>query len=125
MTSKFRSHFECDVAEDLNRRRVRWTYEDLTLLYSIPHIYTPDFVVTTDSGRVFVLEAKGYFKPEDRRKILVVKQEHPNMDLRLLFQRASVPIRKGSKTTYGTWADKHGIPWAEGVVPKEWLCPKP
>ena len=29
-------------------------------------------------------------------------------------------IYKGSKTTYGAWADRHGFKWAEGSIPEEW-----
>ena len=34
---------------------------------------------------------------------------------------AKTKIRKGSKTTYGDFCDKHGIIWAEKDLPKSWL----
>ena len=33
-------------------------------------------------------------------------------------------IRKGSKTTYGMFCDKHGILWAEKTIPESWLKEK-
>ena len=33
-------------------------------------------------------------------------------------------IRKGSPTTYGSYCDKHGIPWAEKTIPQEWFSEK-
>jgi hypothetical protein len=71
------------------------------------------------------IEAKGWFKSEDRTKLLSVKKSYPDLDLRLLFMKASTRISKTSKTTYSQWADKHGFPWAcwatGGGIPKEWL----
>ena len=33
-------------------------------------------------------------------------------------------IRKGSKTTYGSYCDKHGIQWAEKEIPRSWFSEK-
>ena len=30
-------------------------------------------------------------------------------------------IRKGSKTTYADFCEKHGIVWAEKEIPTDWL----
>jgi len=38
-----------------------------------------------------------------------------------VFQKANNKIRKGSKTTYGKWADDNGFKWADNTIPKEWL----
>ena len=50
-----------------------------------------------------------------------LKQQHPELDIRIVFQSANTKIRKGSKTTYGMFCDKHGIVWAEKNVPESWL----
>ena len=93
-------------------------YEGTKLPYSVPGLYTSDFRLPHG----VIVECKGYFPPMDRRKILRVIAENPGIDLRLLFQRASVKLsqRPGSKT-YGQWATFHGIPWAEGTIPPEWI----
>ena len=41
--------------------------------------------------------------------------------LNLDFSDANQKIKKGSKTTYGMWCDKHGIKWANKTIPAEWI----
>lgn len=94
-------------------------YEKLTVKYVTEQEYTPDFGV----GSNVIIEAKGYFTSEDRTKLKLVRAQHPDLDIRLLFQRASNKLNKRSSTTYAQWADKHGFKWAEGTVPESWLKP--
>ena len=61
---------------------------------------------------------------EDRKKHLLIKKQKPELDIRMVFQSANTKIRKGSKTTYGMFCDKHDIPWAEKVIPESWLNEK-
>jgi hypothetical protein len=51
----------------------------------------------------------------------LIKKQHPDLDIRIIFQSAKTKIRKGSKTTYGDFCDKHGITWSEKEIPEEWL----
>ena len=67
------------------------------------------------------METKGRWVLEDRKKHLLIKKQHPELDIRIVFQSARTKIRKGSKTTYGDFCDKHGIPWAEKNIPESWL----
>jgi predicted nuclease of restriction endonuclease-like RecB superfamily len=116
----YRSGLEEKVAADLTSRGIRFAFEQDVIAYEVPatkHKYTPDFLL--DSG-VYV-ETKGFFKPEDRKKHLHVRESRPDLDIRFLFQRASTPIRKGSKTTYGDWATKNGFKWCEKTIPQEWI----
>lgn len=118
----YRSGLEGKVSASLESRRVAAWYETVKLNYTpAPRRYTPDFLVRSRRGHEFYVETKGYFDAADRRKFLEVLASNPGIDLRLVFQRARTPISKGSKTTYGDWANKHGITWAEGDVPDEWL----
>lgn len=86
--------------------------------YTINFTYLPDFVI--DDGRIIV-ETKGRLTYEDMRKMLAVKEAFPDKDIRFVFMRAGNRVRRNSPTTYADWADKHGFPWAEGTIPKEWL----
>jgi hypothetical protein len=52
---------------------------------------------------------------------LLIKEQHPDLDIRLLFQNAYNKIRKGSKTTYAMWCEKKGILYAHKQIPKQWL----
>lgn len=121
----YRSKFEARIGASLNKRGVGVDhYEPTKFGYLVPaarRSYTPDWVLPNG----IVVEAKGRLTAADRRKMVLVKDEHPNLDIRFVFQRASNPIRKGSNTTYGDWATANGFPWAEGDVPEQWLKEKP
>ena len=56
--------------------------------------------------------------------ILALKEKkipNPELDIRIVFMSGKTKIRKGSKTTYGDWCDKHQIPWAEKQIPEAWF----
>jgi len=50
-----------------------------------------------------------------------VRDQHPGLDLRIIFQDASKKITKNSPTTYGMWATKHGFKWGQQIIPFEWM----
>ena len=117
-TSKFRSTLERRIATHLMTLGVSYEYESEKISYVIQHHYTPDFVLP---NHVY-LEAKGYWAPEDRRKVLAVKKDNPDMDLRMVFQAPYNTISKRSKTTYAQWCEKHEIPWTHfHDIPLDWL----
>ena len=113
---RFRSKFEREVALDLKRSGVLFTYESLRLEYFKKHHYTPDFVL----GNGVIIEAKGRFVGSDRMKHLLIKEQHPDTDIRFVFMRSNNTLSRRSKTTYADWCDKHGFLWADKVVPKAW-----
>ena len=116
----YRSWFEHKVSDQLTEQKIKFGYEDTVINYIKPetsHKYTIDF--TLPNG--ILVETKGRWVIEDRKKHLLIKQQHPELDIRIVFQSAKTKIRKGSKTTYGDWCDKHGIIWAEKNVPESWL----
>ena len=115
---KYRSNLEKNIADLLEGLGVSFMYESEKLSYTIEHNYTPDFVLPNYT----YLEAKGYWAPEDRRKILNVKKSNPQVDLRMIFQSPYNTISKKSKTTYAQWCEKHDIPWTSyHDIPLEWL----
>ena len=115
---KFRSKLEEKVADLLEGLGISYEYESEKLSYTIEHNYTPDFVLPN----YIYLEAKGYWAPEDRRKILNVKKSNPEIDLRMVFQSPYNTISKKSKTTYAQWCERHDIPWSSyQEIPIEWL----
>ncbi|MDC0305449.1 hypothetical protein OAL22_00685 [bacterium] len=114
---RFRSKFEKRLALALERAGVSFGYETERIGYLKQHHYTPDFVL--ENG--VMLEAKGRFLASDRAKHLLVKKQHPEMDIRFVFMRASNTLTKRSKTTYGDWCDKHGFLWCENSIPRSWF----
>ena len=93
-------------------------YESEKITYVLIKEYNPDFILTFRNGRKIYIEAKGYFRPADRTKMLAVKRQNPSIDLRISFGRNNT---LGKKMTYTDLCDRHGFPWAVGEVPKGWL----
>jgi hypothetical protein len=115
---KYRSRLEERLARWLELNGHQFEYESMKLSYTWEAVYTPDFVLPNG----VIIEAKGWFKPEDRRKMLCVKKAHPHLDIRLVFQQPHNTLSKESKTTYAAWAEKNGFPWAAAHnIPDEWF----
>lgn len=130
-----RSKLEDRVMEQLIKEGITYEYESMAsrIRYTVPiseHIYTPDFVITTRSGKQLYLESKGIWDYQDRYKHLLIKQQYPELDIRFVFQRAKQRIRKGSKTTYRDICEGRGrgifkgVTWQYsdgGKLPEEWF----
>jgi hypothetical protein len=120
----WRSGLEESVAAYLSGKGITFQYEENKLTYAVPQrqaTYTPDFYVTTKSGKVIVVETKGRFVTADRQKMLLVKDQHPHLDIRMVFSNPNTKISKKSQTTYADWCEKHGFLYAKQLVPESWL----
>lgn len=116
----FRSGLEESIAKSLEERGVDYKYEELVLPYIKPEKkakYTPDWVLPNG----IIVESKGRLLTEDRQKMILIKQQYPDLDIRFVFSNSKTRITKASKTTYGNWAEKHGFPYADRDIPDEWL----
>ena len=116
----YRSGFEHKISEQLEQQNIDPQYETTVVKYTVPardSKYTVDF--TLPNG--ILVETKGRWMPDDRKKHLLVKEQHPELDIRIVFQSAKSKLRKGSKTTYADYCDKHGIQWAEKTIPQSWI----
>ena len=79
MTKKkktFRSKLEQSVAEILDQVGAKYEYENQQVAYTIQHLYNPDFCLVNG----VMLETKGYWDAEDRRKIKAVMRDNPDID---------------------------------------------
>jgi hypothetical protein len=116
----FRSGLELEISESLKNRGIDGQYEENVIEYIKPitkHKYHPDFRLPNG---IFV-ETKGRFLTADRKKHLLIKEQHPELDIRFLFQNSKVKISKNSKTTYASWCEKNGFLYADKEIPEEWL----
>ena len=116
----YRSGFEHTVAGQLKESKTKFEYETTVINYIKPqtnHKYTVDF--TLPNG--ILIETKGRWVLEDRKKHLLIKEQHPRLDIRIVFQNPNGKIRKGSKTTYADFCNKHGILWSNKEIPLSWL----
>lgn len=125
----FRSGLEERTAAALSTFGVEYGFETQKVEYEKParkSKYTPDFIITTKPDgtpriRPLVVETKGRFLTADRQKHLLVKRQHPELDIRFVFSNPNQKISKTSKTTYGSWCEKHGYLYAKERIPIEWL----
>ena len=117
--NKYRSSLEKSVADLLSELGISFEYETKKVAYQIQHNYNPDFILP---NKHLLLECKGYWEPEDRRKVKAVVEQNPDLDLRMILQDPYIKISKKSKTTYAQWCEKHGIKWTSWhSIPLEWL----
>ena len=143
-----RSGFEEKVKKFLQKLKQKFSYEKAKLPYTIPAKeanYIPDFVLGVSKNSLtkkdlkgkIVIEAKGRFTLQDRRKMLLVKEKHPDLDIRIVLQsdnyltkltkkqkqkkKQNIPFKKDR---YSDWCKKHGFKYhvdKDGKIPKEWL----
>lgn len=100
-------------------------YESMTINFFQPETkktYKPDFPI----DNCFIIETKGAFNSADRKKMKLIKQQNPDLDIRFIFSNARTKIGKKSKTTYGKWCEMFGFPYhciysTKVPLPKEWL----
>lgn len=114
----YRSGLEQLLQQQLHDAGIDAKYEPgrITYIGKIQH-YTPDFILPNG----IVIESKGYFTSADRAKHLLIKQQHPSLDLRFIFQNPKNRLNKKSKTTYGDWCSQHGFVYAVKTIPEHWL----
>ncbi len=118
-----KNNLEQEVLRVLNSHRAEFKYkleyEPDEIPYVLKKVYIPDFKLTFKDGRVIYVEAKGYLRPEDKSKILSAREQNPELDIRIIFQRDNRFPR--SKTRYSDWAKKHDLIFAVGEIPTSWL----
>lgn len=112
MKKKLKNKFEKRIYAHLKRAKANFKYETEKIAYVLAGFYYPDFIIKTKSGTLYV-EAKGYLRPEHKRKMVAVKRQHPELDIRILWYSSNIRNIK--------WADKHGFKWAIDKIPEEWL----
>ena len=118
----YRSGLEEKSAKQLEEAGVPYDYEKLKVPYELSETrkYTVDFQLPNG----IIVETKGLFKTEDRKKHLLIQKQHPELDIRFVFSNAKAKLYKGSKTTYAMWCDQYGFKWHDKVIPTEWISEK-
>jgi hypothetical protein len=120
----YRSGLEERNADRLKEKGVPFQYEEKLIRYIRPARnakYTPDFIL--ENG--IIVETKGRFVTDDRQKMILIKDQHPDLDIRFVFSNPNTRISKKSKTTYAMWCDKQGFLYAKGDIPDAWLNETP
>ena len=115
----YRSGLEDRISEQLKSKSVLFKYEEFKIKYEVNEVrtYTPDFELPNG----IIIESKGRFVAADRKKHLLVKKQHPELDIRFVFSNSKNKINKWSKTTYAMWCEKNGFLYADKLIPEEWI----
>lgn len=119
----YRSGLEAKNQEWLEKNGVKAEYETHYIDYVIPqsnHKYTPDFLLPNG----IIVETKGIFDTDDRKKHLLLREQHPELDIRFVFSSSRSKLYKGSPTTYGAWCEKNNFQYADKFIPVDWLKEK-
>ncbi|GAF70335.1 unnamed protein product [marine sediment metagenome] len=118
---KFRSKSEEIVYDSLLELNIpiKYEWEKINYIWMEYKTYTPDFLLPNG----IILEVKGRFVLEDRKKHLFIRQQKPELDIRFIFDNPNSKLYKNGKMTYAKWCDKHNFLYCkrkEGI-PEEWL----
>uniref|UniRef100_A0AAU6W370 Endonuclease I n=1 Tax=Pseudomonas phage Lepni01 TaxID=3138536 RepID=A0AAU6W370_9VIRU len=122
-TGAFRSGLEDRNAAHMDKLGVAFDFEMFHIKYLVPAReakYTPDFVLRNG----VIVETKGIWEVDDRKKHLLIREQYPELDIRLVFSNSKSKIYKGSPTSYADFCTKHGIMFADKLIPKAWLQEK-
>ncbi|CAH6634564.1 endonuclease I [Escherichia phage vB_Eco_Bam] len=118
--SAYRSGLEEKIAGQLEQAGLPVRFEEAYIKYVIPesdHKYTPDFILPNG----IIIESKGLFDVDDRKKHLLLKDQYPELDIRFVFSRSATKLYKGAKTTYADWCERYGFQYADKLIPPNWL----
>lgn len=116
----YKSKLEVLVADCLKFHDCPFEYEPIRAPLQRPTEntgYTPDFVLPNG----IIIEAKGQFSARDRQKHLLLKTQHPDLDVRFVFSDPTDTLDKKSKTTYAKWCENNGFLWSDVAPEPAWL----
>ena len=118
----YRSGLEHKLSIYLTELKCDFTYESIKIEWEdlCYRTYTPDFLL--DNG--IIVETKGRFLANDRRKHLAIKKQHPQLDIRFVFENSKRKLSKGAKSTYAQWCIKYGFRFYDRIIPEDWLKEK-
>ena len=118
----YRSGLEVKIQDQLKELGVSFKYEKTKIEWEDLKYrkYTPDFILSNG----IIVETKGLFTAEDRRKHLLVKKQHASLDIRFVFENSKRRLSKISKTTYADWCNKYGFLFADKEIPEDWIKQK-
>ena len=135
----YRSKFEKMVAAKLNANGIGFKYEVTKFPYKKQqritretkelhglepdfkaytyHLYTVDFTI---AGYTFHIETKGRWTSDDRAKMIAIKKQHPEADIRIWFQSDN-HIYSGASSRYSDICKKNNITYHVGKTMPPWF----
>lgn len=118
-----RSGLEDTIAGALSQQSIPFEYETVVIPYvKRPATYRPDFLLLSNG---ILIESKGYFLSEDRTKHLLIRDQHPDLDIRFVFSNSKNRLSASSRTTYAAWAQRNKFLFADRSIPPAWINEAP
>lgn len=115
-----RSKFETNFLAQVTKKGFNLDYETSVLAYVSPvqkRKYNPDWTIKPG----WYIETKGRFTSSDRKKILLVKEQHPEARILIVFQRQQNKLYKGSPTSYTEWCKANDVECCGFEEQDKWL----
>jgi hypothetical protein len=118
----YRSGLEHSISLYLTELKHKYDYETIKIEWEdlTYRKYTPDFILSNG----IIVETKGRFVTADRKKHILIKKQHPKLDIRFVFTNSRSKLSKVSKSSYGQWCTKHGFKYHDRIIPEDWLKEK-
>jgi len=118
----YRSGLEHSISLYLTELKHKYGYETIKIEWEdlTYRKYTPDFILSNG----IIIETKGRFVTADRKKHILIKQQHPNLDIRFVFTNSRSKLSKVSKSSYGQWCTRYGFKYHDRIIPEDWLKEK-
>ena len=126
--SALKSNFELKIADALveaipEGEVVEYEKEKIPYHYQATKNYIPDFSLPNG----IYVEAKGRWTAPDRAKHLLVRRQHPDKDIRLIFQSDNKLTKAKNGMRYSDFCNKYGIKFIIWKFPKkpkaDWVDP--
>ena len=108
-SKKFRSGLEEAIATELENLNVDYGFEDMVISYLKPERksrYTPDFTIKVN-GQIW--ESKGRFQTADRKKHLLIKQQHPEIKIKFIFSNSKNKLERKVKLLTQNGVNSKGL----------------
>lgn len=132
-TKTKRSKYEDTLTANLDKAKLKYFYEEYSIEYTVVHKYIPDFVLPNgiiveakngEGGMVRVGKKGGFYRgsfdSEARGKMLKVKRQNPELDIRFVFPKDFKFFTL--KYTASEWCKKNGFKYYIGnSIPLEWF----
>ena len=117
----YRSGSEKKTGDLLDSIKIPFSFEPHFIEYTWLEYkkYLPDFLLPNG----IYLEVKGRFTLEDRKKHLFVREHHPELDIRFIFDYPNGKLNKGAKSSYADWCIKNNFLFCKNsdhAVIEEW-----
>jgi hypothetical protein len=116
----FHSGLERTIAKKLKNRGVAVKYEERDVEYLVPKALD-GFVFQFQLENGILIQTIGRSVQEDRKRLRLIKEQHPELDIRLVFTNANSRLSDGGEVTCAMWADSMGFKWAEVSIPDSWI----